>query len=465
MVKHKDFMGSALPKRSTQKSDKFKNTGGFVSSIDSTNVSVRTTESGSSYSVPSFDGVEFDRMRRYGLVLTRWSLHDQAKYAKRWGLTEQVVTATSRVVSNLLFSDTFDGEDPTTDTINITPYVNALRGLSVTDELMTATLALAGTKAFDDIVNQVSKEPDCQDLAERLTAAGESITQTIGYYKHALNGLHSDNSYYQKKAVKAYRTLARHLNDYVSHLTHEAKKAKAGRDGKAGKGFMPRNEGTQKAKRTHNAVVRRFPEVAESGWMEPYVAKYPLELPHTGKAGRRMIPTNEGRQPKAFYRLVTDPYRRIFQRKTRALGGVVIVDCSGSMGLDEDDINAMLSASAGCTIICYSSDCESDSSDSVDGNIHLVAKNGRRMRGLPSFPGGNGVDLPALRYGYEYHRLNGLSPVIWISDGQVTGCGDSMTDDLVEQTDTYVRRKKITQVRTPKQAIKLLAKLQRGIRS
>lgn len=53
----------------------------------------------------------------------------------------------------------------------------------------------------------------------------------------------------------------------------------------------------------------------------------------TGKLGRREIATNEGKYPKAFYRLVTDPYRRIFKRKTRSLGGVVVFDCSGSMGL------------------------------------------------------------------------------------------------------------------------------------
>lgn len=462
----RNFLGAALPKRSTQKSDKFKNTGGFVSSIDATDVTVRTKESGSSYQVPTLDGVEFDRMRRYGLVLTRWSLQDPSTYAKRWKFSEQKVTAASRLVSNSLFKDIFDGEDPTKDTINITPYINAYKSLSVTEELVTATLALVGTQAFDDIVNELDKQANLKDVVENLKAAAEGLTQQLGYSKTALNGLHSKTPYYQKSAVRHYRSLVNHIDYHAGIVNREAAKAKE-KKGKR-KGTTPTSSPsgshtTERLRRNTDAVIRRFPEIAESDWMEPYVAKYPLELPHTGKAGRRLIPTNEGKYPKAFYRMVTDPYRRIFQRKTRALGGVVVIDCSGSMSLSDDDIKQMMNASAGCTIICYSSDTSDNSSDAKYGNIHLVAKNGRQMRGLPEFAGGNGVDLPALRYGYEHHRLNGKSPVIWISDGQVTGKGDHYTDDLAIQTGRYTRRKGIKRVERPKQAIALLAKLQKGI--
>jgi hypothetical protein len=462
----KDFLGSALPKRQTQKSDKFKNTGGFVSSIDATDVTVRTRETGSSYQVPTLDGVEFDRMRRYGLVLTRWSLHDPSTYAKRWKVSEQKVVATSRLVSNSLFKDTFDGEDPTVDTINVTPYINAYKSLSVTDELVTATLALTGTQAFDTIVNELDKQANLKDVVENLKTAAEALTTQLGYSKSALNGLHSKHPYYQKQAIRHYRAMVNYVDHYSAIVNREAAKArekKAKRSGKPTAISPSAGHQLEKQHKAANAIVRRFPEVAETDWMTPYVAKYPLELPHTGKAGRRLIATNEGKYPKAFYRLVTDPYRRIFQRKTRALGGVVVIDCSGSMSLSDDDIHQMLKASAGCTIICYSSDTSSETADAKYGNIHLVAKNGRQMRGLPEFAGGNGVDLPALRYGYEHHRLNGKSPVIWISDGQVTGKGDKYTDDLARDVSRYNRRKGIKQVRTPKQAVKLLAKLQKGI--
>lgn len=464
-MKRHDFMGSALPKRARQKNAKFKDTGGFVSDISSTNVTVTTSESGSSYSVPSFDGVEFDRMRRYGLVLTRWSLHDPSKYAKSWKVTPQTVVSASRVVSNRLFTNTFDGEDPTKDTINIKPYVNAFKSLAISKDLTTATLSLVGTKAFKQILDEIRGQSNLEEVVETLEAAEKALDQMVLNGLSKLDGLHSKQQYKQRWAIDAYRDIVHYLDHYSDVTQRQADQAISRKRNGKGSGVKPTNgKHGEPTKKRSNVIVRRAPELALDDWCTPYVAKYPLELPHTGKAGRRLIPTNEGKYPKAFYRLVTDPYRRIFQRKTRALGGVVVIDCSGSMGLSDEDIDQMLKVSAGCTVICYSSHLDEGAWDKNHGNIHLVAKNGRRMRGLPDFPGGNGVDLPALRYGYEHHRINGFSPVIWVSDGQVTGKGDICSDELADQTSKYIKKHKIPRVHNTKQAIKLLEKLQRGIK-
>jgi len=94
-----------------------------------------------------------------------------------------------------------------------------------------------------------------------------------------------------------------------------------------------------------------------------------------------------------------------------------------------------------------------------------VARNGRQARHLPDFPGGNGVDLPALKYAYYNLRLNSHSPVIWVSDGQVTGEGDHSTFELRTATRKFIRSKGIVQVETPDEAVKLLHKLQRKAQS
>jgi Mg-chelatase subunit ChlD len=75
--------------------------------------------------------------------------------------------------------------------------------------------------------------------------------------------------------------------------------------------------------------------IAESnGWEALYVVKPDLVRSHTGKLGRRSVYTGTGRSVKNVSRLYSDPEQRIFTRKTRALGAVVVFDCSGSMSLD-----------------------------------------------------------------------------------------------------------------------------------
>jgi mannose-6-phosphate isomerase-like protein (cupin superfamily) len=60
--------------------------------------------------------------------------------------------------------------------------------------------------------------------------------------------------------------------------------------------------------------------------------------------------------------------------------------------------------------------------------------------------------------------LNGRSPVIWVSDGQVTGSRGGTSRDLRQQTMAYIDHRKIHWVENPEEAIALLTKLQRGIR-
>ena len=172
-------------------------------------------------------------------------------------------------------------------------------------------------------------------------------------------------------------------------------------------------------------------------WYPLYVSKPELSLAHTGKLGRRVMYTDTGRAIKNIGRLFSDPEERIFTRKTRALGAVVVIDCSGSMSLSESDIDEMITVSAGATVLCYSSN-SSPSQD--DPNAYVVARKGRRVRKLPYFHGGNGVDAPALMYGIKVLRESSRQPVIWISDEMVTGKGDNGGLTLRQETDKIKQR-------------------------
>jgi hypothetical protein len=456
----KTFWGDALPKRPKQKTNKFSNTGGFTSSLDGVRVDVRTDTKGSRYSIGNLEGTEFTRMKRYALMLTKWSHHDTAKHAKRWRVTQEAAEAANRVITNHLYQQVFL-DDPTQDTINLTPYVNAYKQDFVTKDLITATLSLHGTRAIDTLLSQIHKD---NPLAhEVLSDAIEAIDNSMDGRWHWIDYLHETDRRTARYASYCYESIANIIDQSDDSYRRKRRGDKKGK-GKTtrGTGDIKPGDSAKETFRANKRVVLPIDEYNDGGWERPYLAKHELELPHTGKKGRRLIPANEGKTPKMFYRMVSDPYKRIFQRKTRSLGGVVIFDCSGSMGLSDEDIKDVMRSSSGCSIVCYSSG--NDEWDAEHGNIHLVAKNGRQMRGLPDFPGNNGVDLPAIKWAYYNLRLNSKSPVVWVSDGQVTGVGDVCTDKLYQETQRFVKSKNIIQVETPKQAIQLLSRLQRGLR-
>jgi hypothetical protein len=58
-------------------------------------------------------------------------------------------------------------------------------------------------------------------------------------------------------------------------------------------------------------------------------------------------------------------------------------------------------------------------------------------------------------------RQNKNAPVIWVSDGQVTGKGDSWSYELAMECIKLLKKEKVYVVPTPDDAIELLKKIQR----
>ena len=460
-----DFLGDALSPRPRQKTHRYRRTNGMASTIDAVRVDVSENLTGGTYASTSLPGSEFERMRRYGLVLAKWSHPDISKSAKRWGVTPEQAETANRVVSTQMFKHIYD-EDPTDGTLNIQPYVSAFATGEPNSQLVSAALSLHGTKAFDKLVKEL--KPLDPQVAEILENAGTELSDHLKYRLSWADGLHLDSRSARRHAGYLYQGLAqltRQASDLIEQVSRERqerkRKASKPQPGGSASGTIKPGDVVPESKRVMvGKTIIPIDEYNTAGWMRPFLCKHELVLPHTGKAGRRMIPWMEGKYPTHFHRIITDPFKRIFQRKTRALGGVVVFDCSGSMGLDDDDIKRVMAASSGCSIVCYSAG-PSESYDAERGNIHLVARHGRQMRGLPHFYGNNGVDLPALKWAYYNLRLNSKSPVIWVSDGQVTGRGDAQTQALLDETDKFIRRKRIIQADSPGEAVRLLAQLQR----
>lgn len=189
-------------------------------------------------------------------------------------------------------------------------------------------------------------------------------------------------------------------------------------------------------------------------WGELVVEKLPLTIVAKGNLGKKKMASNVGRAPRRLHRYMSDPQRRIFDNKKKGMGGVVVIDASGSMTLTRDDVRQMLDASPGCTVLAYS--------DIGEGNPNawVLADKGRMVadHDFPSMSSGNGVDFPALEWGVN-HKQHSSSPVIWVTDGGVCGPNQGFSEMLANQCTSFCIDKKVTIVEDATTAIEILGKL------
>jgi hypothetical protein len=151
-------------------------------------------------------------------------------------------------------------------------------------------------------------------------------------------------------------------------------------------------------------------------WGKMNIETPPRPLRVTGYLGRRRIAAEEGSVPRNIHRLLVDG--RVFQRTRRQQGGTVMIDCSGSMSLTNEDIKKILDHSPGVSVAVYSG-------NDRDGVLRVLAAEGRQVedRWVAAPAGGaNIIDGPALQWLGKQQK-----PRIWVSDGQVTGIHDRMS--------------------------------------
>jgi len=184
--------------------------------------------------------------------------------------------------------------------------------------------------------------------------------------------------------------------------------------------------------------------------------RVPLTRRVSGQLGRKRVATNVGRNPRRINRMLVDPERRVFDRAIKGKGGVVLIDQSGSMHLDEKDLWSILEAAPGCTVIGYS---HRPNSTGVP-NTWVLAQDGKVCDRIHSGQGGNGVDGPALEFAVKKRKKN--EPIIWVCDGMVTDSHDSFHDNLAEDCGKIVATQKIHMVNDAEEAVAALVKVKRG---
>lgn len=194
-------------------------------------------------------------------------------------------------------------------------------------------------------------------------------------------------------------------------------------------------------------------------WGSLRIRKLPMPEATRGNLGRKRVASDTGKNPRRMHRYLTD--RKVFDRTSRGMGGVVIIDASGSMSFGHNDIREIVEAAPGCTVAMYTETMYSELP-----NLWVLAEKGRicKRDDMPTHRAGNVVDLPALKWAVS-KRQRSSAPVVWVSDGGVTGVGDSGHAALNRACAKYIRQQRIIMVPNVTKAKEVLAKLRSGATS
>ena len=220
------------------------------------------------------------------------------------------------------------------------------------------------------------------------------------------------------------------------------------------------DEAIAKSRKTDSGGVSIIP-----AWFPLNVKRLPMPDVLTGAMGKKRVASNTGKHPRRIHRYLIDPHKRVFDRTIKGKGGVVVIDCSGSMSLSRDDVMNIVLASPGCTVLAYSvrSWGMNDEGEPDVPNAYVLADGGRIVDEMPSMGGGNGVDLPALKWAVSERRTSS-TPIVWVCDGHVTGYHDQGHNVLTLQATEYCLSNRIAVVPNAMSAVKYLNELASGIK-
>ena len=471
--KRKTANGSpaVLPKRPEQKHTRYSRVGNFAGTLDSVSLSISTTTTkDNEYTLPDIEGDIYRTLRQYGLIMARYQIVDKHKFAKRYDHDIKTINTACRIVANYLFRNIYEA-DPTEGTVHLAPLLSAAQAPMLSDDVLMAIACYMGTDVFVPLLESV-KDEDAQSVLSAIggrveyvcvdNAGDENDPMVIStQLRNIVSYINSPDKREQRCAFTAYKHICDYLHLITRNVHHNRRmrQSEIERQKRANKEIKEAEDKARREREGRPAKGRALQSSVDSPWEVAVLAKPELSISHTGLIGRRIRAAKEGKYVRDLGRIISDPEQRVFGRKTRALGGVVVVDCSGSMSLTDEEMKAIMRSSAGCTVIAYSS---GGSGSPTEPNIWLVARRGRQVRDLPSFPGGNGVDGPALEYGLSFRTHN--APVVWISDTQVTGASGYSQQKLRAQCLRLCRLNNIYIAPNCEQAVDLLKKLQSGQR-
>jgi hypothetical protein len=161
-----------------------------------------------------------------------------------------------------------------------------------------------------------------------------------------------------------------------------------------------------------------------------------------GSGVRRARASTSGPTMRYPSRLLTDDRKRAFARRATVHGGVVIIDQSGSMDIDDASLSMLLRRAPDALVLGYS---HRPGDGGGTPNVWVLADRGSVATKIPSGNVGNGVDGAVLVWALR--RRRGTEAIVWVTDGQVTDSHDHPDERLTMVCAELVRRHRIRLVK------------------
>lgn len=319
--------------------------------------------------------------------------------------------------------------------------------------LVLGALDLLGTKNFDTLVQEIG------------TQGGEDLRKS---FDRIINPI-------ILKSMNVEPSIARDTSQYEEHWSHipfsaSIKMAKAIEQmvPKAMPTMVPtkgkgKGDGDEDGKPELGAMDMlpdgednprpKFQVLPHVDWAKMDIEKpaskpYPKAKKALARAKARA--TDCGVRIRALDRILTD--QKVFGTKTRVPGGTVLIDASGSMDWNRNDLLEIVKNAPGATVACYDGEREGQR-----GVLRILYDKGNIVEDRfiqRACDGANLIDGPALRW------LNKQAgPRIWISDGSVTGIGEKQAPNLFMDVMKLTRQGQVTRIGQLGQAKKILDKL------
>jgi len=127
-------------------------------------------------------------------------------------------------------------------------------------------------------------------------------------------------------------------------------------------------------------------------------------------------------RPRLVRALIQRSTVGLFRRRVHREGGTVLLDASGSMGIDSERLSAICRALPFATVAYYDG-WGSCARDGAYGELCIFAERGLRASSAPIASGGNEVDLYAIRW-----LLAQPGPSVLVTDGEF--CGGPVGQDI-----------------------------------
>lgn len=438
-----------------------------------------TSVEGRFMNVPMSDDPLSQAIRIHEMVHAKVSPSDLTPYIKRGFASEASLRSVEEVRVNFLanklgydMSILLDGGESETG-----ERLVALGDWNTAVQFAVATIGTDGHKKFLNGVRRHSKVwgSVLTDISRRVK---KEITKTPSGQLSG-TGLNSEGFLVGFLVTESIAHWVDRLCDNTPDKKDEPKGGSGGSDddgdgSDAESSDAPKKRGRPKSetdKAEIDDAVAESRKIAPTGsvpipaWFPLNVEKLPMPDVLTGAMGRKRIASNSGKHPRRLHRYLTDPHRRVFDRTIKGKGGLVVIDGSGSMHLNRDEVMNIVLSSPGCTVLvyCVQSWAKNDDGEATDSNAWVLADKGRIVDTMPDLGGGNGVDLPVLKWAVG-ERRSSRTPIVWVCDGYVTGHGDALHDSLTLQAVEYCLANSIAIVPDAESAVKYLNDLATGVK-